>query len=163
MTYLTHAPYIAEKVTLVDGIYAQQYEQGISLYYRFEYDDDYVYGDFNRDGLKDAAVVVTENEGGSGEFRSLAFLINDGTALVHRQSTGLGDRVIIKSLKERHGKVIIDLLVHGPRDSMAGPTKRVKRVYEYLAPSHASSHGDEPRGEQSERLGEDDASEASLS
>ena len=113
------------------------------IHYRFQYDNHYVYGDFNQDGLKDAAVIVTENEGGSGEFRSLAFLINDGATLVHRQSTGLGDRAIIKSLKEDHGKVIIDLLVHGPHDSMAGPTQRVKRVYEYLTPSQASSQSDE--------------------
>ena len=33
MTYVTHAPYIAEKVTLVDGTYEQHYERGISLYY----------------------------------------------------------------------------------------------------------------------------------
>lgn len=135
MTYLTHAPYIAEKVTLVNGGFERHYEREVSLYYHFQYNGKYVYGDFNRDGLKDAAVIITENEGGSGEFRSLAFLINDGRQLVHRVSHSLGDRAIINSLRERNGKVVIDMFVHGERDCMAGPTKRVKNSYDYLYPN----------------------------
>ena len=135
MTYLTDAPYIVEKVTLVNGQYEQSYERGVSLYYHFQYNDQYVYGDFNQDGLKDAAVIIIQNEGGSGEFRSLAFLINDGTQLIHKQSVGLGDRVIINSLKERKGKVVIDMFAHKESDCMAGPTKRVKNVYDYLNPN----------------------------
>ena len=135
MTYVTQSPYIAVTVTLVDGTYEWSHESidHVFLSYRFQYNDRYVYGDFNHDGLTDAAVIITENEGGSGEFRALAFLINENGHLVHRASHGLGDRVIIKGLKERHGDVVVDMLDHGEHDCLAGPTQRVRNVYTYAS------------------------------
>ncbi|MBI3322585.1 MAG: hypothetical protein HYZ94_02775 [Candidatus Omnitrophica bacterium] len=131
MTYMTDSPYIVKKVTLVDGHCVTWNGR---LHHSMHYEGRYVYGDFDRDGLKDAAVVVTQSEGGTGHFRELAFLINDGRHLVHRVSHSLGDRAIINSLKECGGKVVIDMFVHGEHDCMAGPTKRVKNVYDYLNP-----------------------------
>lgn len=131
MTYLTDCPYIAEKVSLVNG-------QGILWNHRLHvslyYEGQYVYGDFNRDGLKDAAVIIGESEGGSSDFQSLAFLIHNGTQLVHEKSAYLGNAVIVNALKERDGKVVMDMFVHQEGDCMAGPTKRVKNVYEYAGP-----------------------------
>ena len=132
MTYLTDSPYIVEKVTLVDGLCVTWNGR---LHHSMYYKGRYVYGDFNRDGLKDAAVVIAQSEGGTGHFLELAFLINDGGQLVHRVSHYLGDRVIVNSLKERGGKVVIDMFVHRERDCRAGPTKRVKNVYDYLNPN----------------------------
>ena len=131
MTYLTNSPYIAEKVTLVNGY---RETRNFRLHHSMYYEGQYVYGDFNHDGLKDAAVIITQGEGASGDFRELAFLINDGQNFVHRVSHSLGDGVIINSLKEHDGKVIVDMCVHGEHDCMAGPTKRVKNVYDYLRP-----------------------------
>ena len=131
MAYLTDSPYIVEKVTLVDGHRVTWNER---LHHSMHYEDQYVYGDFNRDGLRDAAVVVAQSEGGSGHFRELAFLINEDGELVHRVSHYLGDRVIVNSLRERDGKVVIDIFVHREHDSRAGPTKRVRNVYDYLNP-----------------------------
>jgi len=128
MIYLTKCPYIAEKVTLVNG-YCET-TTGL-LHHSMYYDGEYVYGDFNRDGLRDAAVVVGEGEGGSEDFKSLAFLIHDGTHFVHRKSAGLGSSAIINSLKERDGKVFVDMFVRQDGDCMAGPTKHVKSVFEY--------------------------------
>ena len=131
MAYFTDCPYIAEKVTLANGYRViWNGRLHVSLYYGGQY----VYGDFNRDGFRDAAVIIHESEGGSGDFRSLAFLINDGTRLVHKQSTYLGDRVIINSIKESKGNVVVDMLIHKETDCRAGPTKRVKKVYEYGGP-----------------------------
>ena len=134
MTYLTDSPYIVEKVTLVNG---ECVTWNGRLHHSMYYEGQYVYGDFNRDGLKDAAVVVAQSEGGSGHFLELAFLINEDGQLVHQVSHYLGDRVIVNSLKERSGKVVIDLFVHRQRDCRAGPTKRVKSVYDYLNPNSA--------------------------
>jgi len=131
MAYFTDCPYIAEEVTLVNGY---RVVWNGRLHVSLSYGGQYVYGDFNRDGLKDTAVIIHESEGGSGNFRSLAFLINDGTRLVHKQYAYLGDRVIVNSLKERNGRVIIDMFVHQEGDCMAGPTKRVKYVYAYGGP-----------------------------
>ena len=130
-TYFTNSPYIAEKVTLAQG-------EGVvwndRLHTSLYYGGQYVYGDFNRDGLKDAAVIIGESQGGSDDEVELAFLIRDGTRLVHRQSVYLGDSAIIHSLKERAGNVVVDMLIHQEGDSQAGPTKRVRNVYDYLNP-----------------------------
>ena len=131
MAYLTSYPDFADKVTLVNGTYA--WNNG-RFFYNLYFEGHYVYGDFNRDGLKDAAVIISEGEGGSGDFRALAFLINDGRRLVHRASHYLGDRAIINSLRSRGGKVIADMFVHQEHDCMAGPTKRVQNAYDYLKP-----------------------------
>ncbi len=131
MTYLTDSPYIVEKVTLIDG---HRVTWNGRLHHSMHYEGRYVYGDFNRDGFKDAAVVIAQNESATGHCLELAFLINDGGQLVHRVSHYLGDRVIVNSVKGYHGKVIIDLFVHQEGDCMAGPTKRVRNVYDYLNP-----------------------------
>ena len=131
MTYLADSSFL-EKVSLVNGV---REVQDSLLHYRAYYEGHYVYGDFNRDGLQDAAAIISEGEGATGDFRSLAFLINDGRQLTHHVSHYLGDRVIINSLRERNGKIIIDMFVHQKGDCRAGPTKRVKNIYDYLNPN----------------------------
>jgi len=141
MTYLTDSPYIVEKVTLRNGLCVTWNGR---LHHSMHYEGRYVYGDVNRDGLRDAAVVVAQSEGGTGHFLELAFLINKDGRLLHRVSHYLGDRVIVNSLRERSGKVIVDMFVHREHDCMAGPTKRVRNVYDYLNPDPdliPSAHG----------------------
>ena len=130
-TYFTESPYIVEKVTLVNGTCVTW---NFRLHHSMYYEGQYVYGDFNRDGLKDAAVIIGESEGGSSDFVSLAFLIHDGRQFVHKKSAYLGNAIIVNSLKEHDGKVIVDMFVHQEGDCMAGPTQRVKKVYEYNGP-----------------------------
>ncbi len=126
-TYVMGNGYAAQVATLVNGVHDEPY-----LYVR--YDDKYVYGDFNGDGLKDAAVIVMENNGGTAEWYTLAFLINDGERLVHRASRVLDDRAIINSMREKDGKVWVDMFVHQEGDCRAGPTKRVRNIYAYEGP-----------------------------
>lgn len=133
MTYLSDSPNFSENVTLVDGSYEWHYTSvdHVFLSYYLQYEGRYVYGDFNHDGLKDAAVIYTENSGGNADWYTLAFLINDGKKLVHRASGVLDDRAIINSMREQNGKVIVDLFVHQDDDCMGGPTKHVKVIFEY--------------------------------
>lgn len=126
-TYVIGNEYATQVATLVDGVHDEPY-----LY--VEYADRYAYGDFNGDGLKDAAVIVTESGGGTGNWYVLAFLINDGEEFVHRASRVLDDRAIINSMREKNGKVLIDMFVHQQGDCMAGPTKRVRNTYAYEGP-----------------------------
>lgn len=126
-TYVMGDGYAAQEATLVDGIHDEPY---LSV----RYDDRYVYGDFNGDGVKDAAVIIMEDNGGTAEWYTLAFLINDGKQFVHRASQLLDDRAIINSMRERNGKVVIDMFIHQEGDCRAGPTKRVRQVYAYEGP-----------------------------
>ena len=128
MTYFTDNADVT-KLTLIDGSRTAWYGQ---CHVSIDWEGHYVFGDFNRDGLKDAAVVIFENEGGNLDNYYLAFLINDGTKLVHRRSACLECRAIIHSVRERAGKVVVDLFVHQEGDCSAGPTKRVKMVFDYL-------------------------------
>ena len=130
MTYYTSSPYIVEKMTLKNGM-ATAYS-GL-LYYTYVYDRQYVYGDFNKDGLKDAAVLVCDGEENSLGY-NLAFLINDGSHLIHRGSCYLGRWVIIKSLREWYGKVLVQKLVSEGDDWVAGRNKPAIEIYDYLNP-----------------------------
>ncbi len=132
LTYYATYLGIPEKITLTNGsgvIWGYRHRTHVSLYYM----DRYVLGDFDWDGRKDAAVIIGESHGIGGEV-SLAFLIHDGKQLVHRQSVYLGSSAIINSLKERRGKVIVDMFVHQRGDCQAGPTKRVIATYDFLNP-----------------------------
>jgi hypothetical protein len=126
-TYVIGNEYATQVATLVDGVHDEPY-------LTVEYADRYAYGDFNGDGLKDAAVIVTESGGGTGNWYILAFLINDGEKFVHRASRVLDDRAIINSMREKNGKVLMDMFVHQEGDCMAGPTKRVRNTYAYEGP-----------------------------
>ena len=128
MMYHTSCPYIAEAVTLVGG---EGVKRNGRLHVSLYYEGHSVYGDFNHDGLRDAAVTIGESQGGSDDEVSLAFLINDGQMLVHRQSAYLGDSAIIRSLSLRDDTVIVNMLIHQEGDCQAGPTKRVKYAYTY--------------------------------
>ena len=120
-----------QNVRLVDGKFQKRY---LDVYY----DNRYVYGDFNHDGLKDAAVIIWENFGGNADYYELAFLINDGKELVHRSSKYLDTWAIVNSVREKDGKVIVDMYVHQEGDCNAGPSKRVRNVYEYTGPDDFS-------------------------
>lgn len=126
-TYVMWDGYAGQTATLVDGIHDEPY---LSV----RYDDKYVYGDFNGDGAKDAAVILIENNGGTAEWYTLTFLINDGETFMHRASRVLDDRAIINSMRETDGKVLVDMFVHQEGDCSAGPTKRVRNMYAYEGP-----------------------------
>jgi len=133
MTYLTNSPYFSEKASLVNGRYEwnRKTENNVFLSYNLQYTGRYVYGDFNYDGLKDAAVIIIENSGGNADWHTLAFLINDGKKFIHRASGLLDDRAIVNSIRQKNGKVLVDMFVHQDGDCMAGPTRHVKSVFEY--------------------------------
>lgn len=133
MAYLTDSPYFSENVSLVNGSYEWSYisEDNVFLSYHLRYAGKYVYGDFNHDGLKDAAVIVIENSGGNAEWHTLAFLINDGKKFVHRASGLLGNNAIVNSFRQKDGKVLVNMFVYQDGDCMAGPTNHVKSVFEY--------------------------------
>ncbi len=132
MTYIIGDKERSQEVTLVDGKYRDTPKHPLLCVY---YGGDFVYGDFNNDGLRDAAVVITESGGGSANWLSLAFLINDGEKLIHRSSYDLGYKPDIVSLTEEDGKVVVDMLVRDENTWAEGIMKPVKNIYEYTGPT----------------------------
>lgn len=126
-TYVMGNEYATQLATLMNGVHDEPY-------LTVEYTGRYAYGDFNGDGLKDAAIILIENNGGQAHWYQLAFLMSDGEKLVHKASQFLDDSAIINSIREKDGKVLIDMFVHQEGDCRAGPTKRVRNLYAYKGP-----------------------------
>lgn len=133
MTYIIGNEDSSEKVTLVNGKYRDHPKHPLLCVYYEE--GDFVYGDFNSDGLEDAAVVISESGGGSANWLTLAFLINDGENLIHRSSYCLGYKPDIISLVEEYDKVIVEMLVRDESTWGKGVMKRVKNTYGYCGPT----------------------------
>lgn len=129
MDYMLGSEYGSEKITLVGGEYAEPRVRYVT------YTGNYVYGDFNDDGIQDAAVIFIDSGGGSADWFNLAFLIKDGDEFVHRNSVYLGDRVEISSLTEKDGKVIVDMFIRDEENWAYGMMKQVTNAYEYTGPT----------------------------
>lgn len=78
---------------------------------------------------KDAAVIYGYNTGGSGFFTMLAAAINDQGKPKFIAFADLEDRVKINSLTIQSGKIIVDMVIHGPNDPACCPT--VKKIATY--------------------------------
>ena len=117
-------------VKLHNGNFYLESEYGFTefdIHYQHRYTSD----DFNHDGLKDVAVIYTENFGGNQWWYCLAFFINDGKKLVHKSTIYLDDRANIYSLHSKHGRVYLDMDVHQLGDCMGGPSKHISESYGY--------------------------------
>lgn len=112
---------IGSKYKLEDGHFEQG--QSIENFVNIRLDSS-AFGDLNDDGLLDAAVILVANYGGSGFFYELTALINDGAAFHQTNSLELGDRVKIEKLRIDQGKIIINMLTHGPNDPSCCPSKK---------------------------------------
>lgn len=87
-------------------------------------------GHLSHNQTKDAAVIYAYNTGGSGFFIMLCAVINDQGQPKNIALTDLGDRVKINSLSIHAGKIIIDMVTHGPNDPACCPT--VKKLATYV-------------------------------
>ena len=95
--------------------------------------EDFTLGDIDKDGAEDAAVILTENAGGSGWFYSLIAVINrEGQFKQIGKSLSLGDRIILKSIIIKNGIIIVDMVTHGPEDGMCCPTMRKIVKYQLI-------------------------------
>ena len=86
-------------------------------------------GSLSNNQTKGGAVIYGYNTGGSGFFVVFCAVINDRGKPKNIAITDLGDRVKINSLNIQAGKIIIDLVTHGPNDPSCCPT--VKKIVTY--------------------------------
>jgi len=109
-------------VKLENGYYFKQYPDSASGLEVSIYKNKIAFGDLNSDGKKDAAVILDTNGGGSGFFRELAIMLNEGGKPIYLTSVALGDRVIINSIDIELGIITLDMIVQGPGDAFCCPT-----------------------------------------
>lgn len=89
-------------------------------------------GDLNGDAAADAAVVLAASTGGTGVFKSLHVVVNDGGKPREAALAFLGDRVQVKTLTihaDTAGALIVDMMTHGPKDGLCCPTMEVVQTY----------------------------------
>ncbi len=75
--------------------------------------------DLNRDGLLDGVIIIFENYGGSGNFRTLYLLINNGKEIIHTDKKFIGDRIKITNLNINKGTIIVEYLDRDLDESFA--------------------------------------------
>ncbi len=89
----------------------------------------YAFGDLNDDGVDDAAVILIESSGGSGNFRYLAAVINEDGVPVNIATQFIGDRERIQAVSIEDGEIAVEMLAHGPGDPMCCPTQEVTKRF----------------------------------
>ncbi len=110
------------------------------------------FGDLNGDGLKDAAVILSENMGGSGSFESLVVVLNEKGQPVQGASASLGDRVQVKTITAEGDRLTLDMLVHGPNDPLCCPSQPHKQTYTLTSKGLLLSHITSTTPDQQERI-----------
>lgn len=119
------APAYGKTVTLVNGAYSDSSSGG----YNVQMLDTSAFGDLNGDGIADAAILLVENDGGSGQFVSLIVVYNSGGSPVQAGQSTLGDRVQVNSMNISSGVIHLDMRVQAPNDPMCCPSLAEKRSY----------------------------------
>ncbi len=119
-------------IQLTDGHYEGNpfAEDGTSRPMADFVDNVYTFGDLNSDGVDDAAVFLVENDGGSGEFVSVAPVLNENGVPVNAGMASLGDRISLISVKIDNGVIAVDMVTQGPDDPMCCATLEVVRSFE---------------------------------
>ena len=81
------------------------------------------------DGQEAAAVILITNPGGSGTFRDLAVVAQQGGKPANIAVSFLGDRVKVNSLAIEGGEIVVDMVTQGPDDPFCCPTQQVVQKY----------------------------------
>ena len=84
-------------------------------------------GDLDGDGTDEAVVVLAHSSGGSGVFMYLATVRDNGGNAENIATTRLGDRVKVIAVEIDEGKIVAELVQHGPNDAMCCPASKVRR------------------------------------
>lgn len=90
--------------------------------------DSIALGDLNGDGASDAAAVLVENYGGTGQFVSVVAFLNQGGMPVYAASYFVDDRAILNAFAIYNGEIYLDATVHGVEDPGCCPTLPTRQV-----------------------------------
>ena len=112
------------EVTLVDGAFEDADDRYVAVLAARPWTTGQI------DGQDAAAVLLTENTGGSGFFVSLAVVLDQDGTPVNIASTLLGDRVDVYALTiDENGVIAVEMVRQGPNDPMCCPTEVTRILY----------------------------------
>lgn len=138
MQYLS--PMLQVPVQLVNGEFSGVVD-GVELTTRVR--PEIAFGDLNGDGIDDAALLLSENTGGSGIFVSLIAVYSLGDQFQQAPAVMIDDRPIIDQVALENNLIKLAGLLHGPNDPMVNPTTEFQAEYmlfgERLVQTHFES------------------------
>ncbi|MEI7480043.1 MAG: META domain-containing protein [bacterium] len=106
-----------QKYSLEGGQVEKQLAPGSASVDRVSIFGNPIYGDFNNDGVLDAAVILAQNMGGSGTFYFAALSINIEGFYKGTNAIFLGDRITPKKIEVRNGRAVYNFLDRKITDS----------------------------------------------
>jgi hypothetical protein len=107
---------------LEDGLYRIGTDPAAADYVAISLIEPQAFGMLNNDNLEDAAIILVENYGGTGQFMHIGAVLNRDGQPVHADSFFLGDRVAVNALGIQSGEIVAALTVHGPEEPACCPT-----------------------------------------
>ena len=96
------------------------------------YNEKIAFGDLTHDGEEEAAVILSANYGGSGDFRRLVIIGSQSGNTTEIVSKDLGDRVIVNTISIQDSRIVLDILTHASQDPACCPTKEEVVEYELI-------------------------------
>ena len=116
-------------LTLQNGAYEKRYGDGATMVNKVGFMNAAI-GDLDKDGKKDAAVILFANTGGSGTFIYMFAVSNNNKALYQVGRVMIGDRTQIKSLAIDGGKIVVQVVDFGPNDPKCCPSVQTTRTFQ---------------------------------
>jgi hypothetical protein len=116
-------------VQLTDGKYQQGTDATTLDYAHVELTELISIGDLTGDGVNEAAAILFENYGGTGNFAFLAIYSFRNGLPVFLASTMIDDRPKVNSLSIEDGKVFLDATIHSFNDPGCCPALPTTRRY----------------------------------
>ncbi len=87
------------------------------------------FGDLNGDGLEEAAVILQTHNGGSGDSKELAVVLNQGGRADSLSTLNLGSMSAVEALQIQAGIISLTTRVLGPQDPLCCPSQQVIRQF----------------------------------
>lgn len=116
-------------IRLTDGAFEASSDPASADYVRVNMGQQVAYGDLNGDGTQDAAIIIGEGYGGTGNFVSVVAMLNQGGQPVFAASIGVDDRPKVNSLAIQNGEILLDAVTHGPNDPLCCPAQPVTQSF----------------------------------
>jgi hypothetical protein len=119
-------PQLEETVTLVNGKFDRDTPDSDIVHAALL--NPLAFGDLNNDGAEDAAVLLSESSGGTGDWISVVVVLNQGGAPVQSADRLIDDRAQISGMTIQNGRIVVDAIIHGLQDAMCCPSFPVKET-----------------------------------
>lgn len=120
-----------EEVSLVDGISSIEAAPGSASKITTEYFGNEVRGDFNSDGVKDAAFLLSQETGGSGVFYYVAAALGTGAGYKGTNALLIGDRIAPQTTEVNGKQIIVNYAGRASNEPMtASPSIGYSKYFE---------------------------------